>query len=121
MKASAMLQHSAFSTQELAQEVLRWLKRDIPETVVAAVRVILTRYIETGEWKDDIGMMLGEQPMPPLSIQRFAVDRAAVQSETLVAATKACEQYLYGTSEFQHGVRTCIEAISALKREQKLS
>lgn len=62
---------SEFTTRELAQEMLIWFNRDIPETVVKALRIVLTRYVETGIYDDGMTAMLGYRPEPVLAIQRF--------------------------------------------------
>jgi sarcosine oxidase delta subunit len=49
--------------------------------------------------------------------RRRSLSQEAVRNEALEKAARACERHLYGTEEFQFGVRTCIEAIGALKRE----
>jgi hypothetical protein len=63
-----------FSARELAQEVLKRCRQDIPETVVKSLKVILRRFVETGVYRDEIGELNGEQPTPPLAVQRFAKD-----------------------------------------------
>lgn len=64
----------AFTTKELAQEVLKRFQQDVPNTTVASLKIILTRFVETGEYLDEIGVVNGEQPTPPLAVQRFAMD-----------------------------------------------
>lgn len=62
---------TAFTAHDLAREMLRQFKRDIPNTVVAALTVVLERFVKTGEYIDDMGIILGKQPVPPLGVQRF--------------------------------------------------
>lgn len=63
-----------FSTKELAQEVLKRLNQDVPNTTVASLKIILERFVGTGKYLDEIGVLLGEQPTPPLAVQRFAAE-----------------------------------------------
>lgn len=72
-----------FTTHELAREVLRQFSRDIPNTVVAAMTVVLERFVRTGEYIDDMGMLLGKQPVPPLGVQRFDEERKATKLRRL--------------------------------------
>jgi hypothetical protein len=65
-----------FSARDLAREVLKRCRQDVPNTVVHSLRIILQRFVETGEYKDEIGVILGEQPTPPLAVQRFADELA---------------------------------------------
>jgi hypothetical protein len=80
-----------FTARELAQEVLKRCRQDIPETVVKSLKVILRRFVETGEYRDEIGEMIGEQPTPPLAVQRFAEETSS-SAELLCAG---CQQPYY--------------------------
>lgn len=65
---------SAFTTHELAAEILHYLHTDIPQTVVAALTLTLKRYGNTGEWVTETEQLIGEQE-PPLTVQRMQQER----------------------------------------------
>lgn len=94
-KLSSQIEHSGdsestFTARELAQEVLRRFDQDIPNTIVQALRVILVRFIETGEYVDELGILIGKQPVPPLGVQRWEIYARELQ-EKLDAVASATE------------------------------
>lgn len=65
-----------FTSRELALEMLAWFERDIPQTVVATLRIILKNYVNTGIYDDKINEMCGRVVDPPLLVQRVMRENA---------------------------------------------
>jgi hypothetical protein len=55
----------------------------------------LARFIETGEYIDEIGMLIGKQPVPPLGVQRWERYASELQ-EKLDAALSATRASILG-------------------------
>lgn len=101
-----------FTPKELAQEMLIWLERDIPETVIRTLRIVLNRYVDTGVYNDDMTTLLGYQPDHLLTTHRFAHELEAANSRAESMKRRCAEE---AERVYDHGPRNMKNAILAIK------